>query len=724
MESRIHMIQLSQPDGQETFPKQSVVLARFSALLRWSLQNWEIYLIIFLALFLRLINIDTAIFNDDEVKIFSLSHDALVSGWIPLTSTPASLGGLNPPLVVYFFLVPAALSSNPLGGQVLVVLFNAAAILLTYFFVRRYYGRLAGTIAALLYATSAGAWTYSRNIWPQNFLPFFVMLFIFFLFRGVVDRRKGWLIWAMLLLGVLYQFHESSVYLVIPLAAAVLFAYRTIRWRDIALGIVALLVLFAPYLLWEYHVHFADLILLFKATGQQAHIDSEALRFYLFYIHPALVDPYVDPAARVRDTHLLLPNSPLAAQVHLLLSPVYLLSILLLVGGILFALAQIFALHAQAATKKKIVARWWNELWSSPDRQGLVLLLLWQVAPLLLLTRHSIVLFVHYFIFFLPGQFILMALCFTRIIALVKQLRPAWERLASLAVPALAALVILAQLGGLGSAIVDIDAGHFQNPTFSDLSDQENALQVAQQVARQRHIDRIYLTASPIYVKVNSMDYLAQQRQMPLAFFTSESCFILSSPSAGPVIFITNGDDAVADFIFASYANATLVATSPHLGSPPYRIFVVTAKPAPAPVPHAFTGTMQLLSPTAQLLQDRWLVTRWSVQDAHPRAFRTTYNFRVQVRSVAGPSLSDTQNCTPTLTWAGDQVFAFHYVSPGTPFPSQLALQVSTSVAHPQVLRHGPFIGFTFRTENTAWQSVLTDDQKTSFTVPVVVNNT
>src|SRR5579883_1904587 len=315
------MIQLSQPDKRETPPRQPARAMRPAALLRWSLQNWEIYLIIFLALFLRLINIDTAVFNDDEVKIFSVAHDALASGWIPLTSTPASLGGLNPPLVVYFFLLPAALSSNPLGGQVLVALFNAAAIVLTYVFVRRYYGRLAGTIAALLYATSAGAWTYSRNIWPQNFLPFFVMLLFFCLFRGVVDRRKGWLIWAMLLLGVLYQFHESSIYLVLPLAAAVLFAYRTIRWRDVALGIAALLVLFAPYLLWEYYVHFADLILLFKTPGQQAYIDSEALRFYLFYIHPALVDPYIDPAARLRDTHLLLPDSPLANQLHLLLTP-------------------------------------------------------------------------------------------------------------------------------------------------------------------------------------------------------------------------------------------------------------------------------------------------------------------------------------------------------------------------------------------------------------------
>ena len=724
MESRINMIQLSQHDRQEVSSNRSAGLTRLSGLLRLLTQSWEIYLIIFLALFLRLINIDKAIFNDDEANVFRMAHDTLVSGWIPLTSNRASLGNLNPPLVVYFFLLPAALSSNPLWGQAMVALFNTAAVVLTYFFVRRYYGRLAGTIAALLFATSAGAWTFSGNIWPQNFLPFFVMLFIFCLFRGVVDRRKGWFLWAVLLIGVLYQFHASSLYLFIPLAAAVFFAYKTIRLRDIALGVLALLLLFTPYLIWEFHVNFADVTMLFSSTGQQSHIDSEATRFYLFFIHPPLVDPYIDGSARLRDNHLLLPDSVVAGKLHLLLSLAYLLAILLLVGGILLALAQILAVRAQAPARKNIVARWWSELWASPARQGLVLLLLWQIAPLLLLTRHSIVLFVHYFIFFLPGQFILMALCLTRVIDLVKQLRPSWERLARLAVPALAVLVVLAQLAGLGSAILEIDAGHFQDSAFSDVSDQENALQVAQQVAQQRHIDRIYLTAFPFYIRINSMDYLAQQRKMPLAFFTSDNCFILPAPSAGPVIFITTGGNSLADMLFARYANATLVATSPHLGSPPYQIFVVTAKSEPAPVPHAFNQALQLLSPSAQLLQNQWLVTRWSVRDAHAPALRTTYGFHVQMRSVAGPALSDTLSCTPTLTWAGDQLLVFHQVQPGTRLPSQIALQASTSIARPQTMPLGPFTGFTFRSEDTAWQTLLTGDQKTSFTVPVVVNNT
>jgi 4-amino-4-deoxy-L-arabinose transferase-like glycosyltransferase len=716
------MIQLSRPEGHTASSAHQAGQTTLSALLRFLSRHWELYLIVFLALFLRLIQIDRAIFNDDEVSVFRMAHDALVSGWIPLTSNRASLGNLNPPLVVYFFLLPAALSANPLWGQAMVALFNAAAILLTYIFVRRYYGRLAGTIAALLYATSAGAWIFSRNIWPQNFLPFFVVLLLFCLFRGVVDRRKGWFFWAIVLIGVLYQFHGSALYLLLPLAAAAFFAYRTIRLRELVFGLAALLVLFAPYLLWEYHAHFADVTVLFSATSQQpAHSDSEALRFYLFYIHPTLIDPYIDPSARLRDTHLLLPDSLISGNLHLLLSFVYLASLLLLVGGVLLILAEILAVHPREQARKNLLVCWWSELWASPRRQGLVLLLLWQVAPLLLLTRHSIVLFVHYFLFFLPGQFLLIALCATRIVALVGQLRASWTGFTRLAVSALAALVILAQLVGLGSALLDIDAGHFQNPTFSDLSDQQQVLQVAEQVARQRHIDRIYLTAFPSYVRINAVDYLAQQDAIPLTFFTSESCFILPSPAAGPVLFITTAGNALADVLFAHYAHATLVATSPHLGSLPYQIFVVTATPAPAPVPHAFGQTLQLLSPAAQLLQHRWLVTRWSIQDAHLPALRTTYGFRVQVHSAAGPALSDTQNCTPTLTWAGDQLFVFHYVSPGTPFPARITLQVATSLIHPQLLQHGPFTGFTFRTESSGWHPVLTEDHQSSFPVPVIV---
>lgn len=712
-------IHTNQPDGRR---KITHVLLQF-------FQNWEIYLILFLGAFLRLVNIDTATFTDDEANVFRLAHDAIVAGWLPLSSNRASLGNLNPPLVVYFFIPPAFFSSNPLWGQVMVALVNTAAVLLTYFFVRRYYGRLAGTIAALLYATSAGAWTFSRNIWTPNFLPFFVLLFMFMLFRGVVERRKGWLFWAILLFGVLYQFHGSSLYLLIPLAAAVFFAYKTIRLRDIVLGAVALFVVFAPYIILELHTHFVDVLTLFGAAKQPAQIDTEALHFYLFFLHPTLVNPYLDPGNRIRDTHTLLPDSQsILTHSHLLtfLSLAYMLSILLLLGGILLTIGQIFFVRATSTAdpRKNIVARWWAGFQASPSRQGLTLILLWQIAPLLLLTRHSIALFVQYFIFFLPGQFILMALCIVQSIALARQLRLSWQRLARYALSTLAALVILAQLVGIGSTIIDITiAGHFQSATFSDVHDEQNALQLADQVAQRQHIHRIYATVFPSYVKITSWEYLSAQVKTPIELFASDSCFLLPSPTAGPVVFLTTSGNSLAGALFSQYANATLVATSPHMGSSPYKIYVVTAKAEPAPVPHAFNPGLQLLSPAAQLLHNQWLTTRWSVLNAHGPAFRTTYGFNFQMRSLAGPPLNDNLNCTPTLTWAGDQLFVFHTVENGNLLPSQVAMQAATFVSRPQTLSLGPVTGFTDYFDTTDWQTLLTDDGKDTILFPTSIIN-
>lgn len=704
---------------------------RLAALVRHLLTSWEIYLILFVGAFLRLVNIDTAIFFNDEVGVFRLAHDAIISGWLPLTSNRASLGNLNPPLVVYFFMLPASISANPLWGQVMVALFNIAAVLLTYFFVRRYYGRLAGTIAALLYATSAGVWTFSRNIWPQNFLTFFVILFMFALFRGVVERRKGWLFWAILLIGVLYQFHGSSLYLLIPLAAAVLFAFKTIRLRDIVMGAVALVVLFAPYILWEIHVHFSDVIMLFSTAQQQAQIDTQALHFYLFYLHPTLVNPYLDPAVQMRDTHTLVPDSHSVLSQHylsLLMTGMYLLSILLLLGGILLAIIQIFAVRpADQATesKKKRVIRWWNEFRSTPSRQGLALLLLWQIAPLLLLTRHSIVLFVHYFLFFLPGQFILMALCIVQLIALAKRYRPAWDYTARYVLSALAVLVILAQLIGVGGAIIDISAGHFQSAVFTDLHDTQNALQVADQVAQQRHIHRIYVMSFPPY-QIAPLVYLSERMKTPVELLDSANCFILPSPAVGPVVLLTTPGDSLANTMLRLYANAAVVAAPPHLPDAPYQIYVLKAKPEPAPLPRTFSQGLQLLSPTAQLLRNahahlQWLTTRWSVHDDHSPAFRTSYGFHFQMRSVGEPLLNDNLDCTPTSTWAGDQLFVFHSSANGDVFPSQVTLRVSTFVSQPQTLSLGPVRGFTYYNDVTDWQTLLTDDRKSELTLPVLV---
>src|SRR5258708_4362583 len=272
------MAQVSPPQNKqkEHSHKQTLAL-KVSNINSSLLLSWEISLILFIAGVLRLFNINRAMFNDDEASVFRIAHDAVAFGLLPLTSNRASLGNLNPPLVVYFLMLPASLSANPLWGQVMVALFNTAAVALTYFFTRRYYGRLAGTIAALLYASSIGALTFSPNISPQNFL------------------------------------------------------------------------LFSTYIYWELHSPFSDITVILSATNQQATLDPEALHLYLSFLHPPVVSPSLDVAARIRDTHIMLPD----AQSILMTTPLrylhsftrdsFYLTVLLLVVGIAIAALQVLS---------------------------------------------------------------------------------------------------------------------------------------------------------------------------------------------------------------------------------------------------------------------------------------------------------------------------------------------------------------------------------------------
>jgi len=259
---------------------------------------WEVYPILFVAAFLRFYQINTTEFDEDQAMVFRMAHDAIYHGLLPATSNIASIRIVNPPAVIYLLMLPAAFSANPLWGAVFVGLFNVIAVLLTYIFVRRYYGRIAAIITSLLYATAAEPLYFSRFIWQQNLIAPFVVLFIFTLFWGVVDRRKGWLFPALLLLGILFQLHETTIILGVPLLVALLLAPGTVRWRDFALGIASLVLIFSTYLVWEFSTKFFDLNVILSVAKLRAHFDNQALTYYTLFLSPYERVP--------TDTHTLL----------------------------------------------------------------------------------------------------------------------------------------------------------------------------------------------------------------------------------------------------------------------------------------------------------------------------------------------------------------------------------------------------------------------------------
>src|SRR5215831_16340369 len=141
--------------------------------------DWEIFFILLVAAFLRFYHIGTTELDQDQAMLYRMAYDAVHHALLPTTSNAASIGISNPPGVIYILMPLAALNANPLWGALLIGAFSTATALLTYFFTRRYYGRFAGIVAALLYATAAWPLNYARFIWQPNLMPPFVVLFMF-----------------------------------------------------------------------------------------------------------------------------------------------------------------------------------------------------------------------------------------------------------------------------------------------------------------------------------------------------------------------------------------------------------------------------------------------------------------------------------------------------------------------------------------------------------------
>ena len=703
------------------------------------LRTWELYPILGIAAFLRLYRIDTVVFVDDNAVVFSMARDAFVHGFWPITSNRASLGILNFPLVVYLFMLPAAITSNPLWAEVMVGLLSTIAVLLTYFFVRRYYGRLAGTLVAFFYATCVMALAYSGEIWPQSVLSPFVMLFLCYLFKGVVDRRRGWFLPAILLLGVLYQIHASSLLLAVLLLVSCIFAFRTINWYEIPLAIVLLGVVCSPYLFWEWQCHFADVITLFNASRAPVHINLDAWFFYRSFLSPYILSPYVQSSASRSDLLPIYPHSVLVGtslhHLRSLLVLEYALMLLLLLCGVLATALQVLQPRFRPLSAGKIdriakkggeIRIWLSDFWATPHRQGLLLLLIWQVLLPILLIRHSIPLYSHYFIIFLPGQFMLIGLFISKMVDLVQSYRPQWEVQARYGVGILAACIIGAQLVGSTSQLIDRINGNFSGqalfPAYNDLSSLQHVLQEADQVAQEQHIHRIYLATN--YSTGSAMRYLMQQEKTPITAFDDWHCVVLPSASAGPVVFISLSSDPQIGAIIDRYAAVKLVDQPTHLANPPFNLFILTAKPEVAPTTQTFTHDIQLLDQHVSKMQDRathsrWLVTHWNVTHSEKPANRTFYLTHFDIQLDGEQQASEPIECSTTSLWTGDQYFTLQSLGPRDKIPTFVTVEAYSFTNYPLTFPLGPLTLSTFVQQNSQEIPSQTSDGKTSIKITV-----
>jgi len=687
--------------SQEFYPGRTFFLSKIGS---W-LGVWEIYPILGIAAFLRFYQLTTTEFDADQALIYQMARDAINHGLIPATGIIASIRIANPPAVVYVFIIPAAISSNPLWGAIFVGFLNVIGVLLVYIFVRRYYGRIASIIASLLYATAAEPLHFNRFIWQQNIIAPFVVLFIFALFWGVVDRRKGWLFPALVLLGILIQLHETIIILSSLLLVALILSPGTVRLRDLALGLTFLLLLFSTYLLWEISTKFSDLNILLQLAKLHSHFDLTALNYY-----ELLLNPYGNIPTNTHSLeYKLIPSLEWLRPTMAILIVCGLASIIIGVISSSHLWKKDSSIDEESRTSPYSIQRLlqrvsslWTDFRATPKRCGYFLLLSWQIVPIMILSRHSVPLFPYYLLMVLPGPFIIIGILLSTLANWFQRQGGMWK-IAHYGIYVSACLVIVAQLLGSTALLIDEARGNnLHGYSYNTLNSLENALNQADQLAIQHHLNHVYI-ATDLYTQ-DALVYLAEQSRIPTTLFDASRCLVLPNATAGPAALLTGPSDTLSMVLLSHFARATLVSRPERLGGVPFQLYIVqpVAVSKLTPSHEAFEHHLQLLDRQVQQFRfdnSFWLATRWSyIRSATPN-YRTTYTYTMMAQFEGKPGI--TSQCTSTSIRVGDQLIITFPLWKSLSIPSSITITAKSFTTTPLDLSYGSFHFENIRDQNT-----------------------
>ena len=172
-------------------------------------RNIPIISILILALVYRLYKIaDYMTFLGDEgrdvLAVYNILH-----GKLTLLGPTSSVGGFFLGPIYYYFMAPFLLifNYNPVGPAVMVALFGIATVWLLYRVTSEILGKNAAIFASLLYAISPLVVSYSRSSWNPNLMPFFTLLCLYTLYKGVLKNKYLYFLITGALYGILMQLH-------------------------------------------------------------------------------------------------------------------------------------------------------------------------------------------------------------------------------------------------------------------------------------------------------------------------------------------------------------------------------------------------------------------------------------------------------------------------------------------------------------------------------------
>ena len=194
--------------------------------------------------FSRLYRIDGYMtFLGDEGRDVVIVRRLLTEVHPPLIGPGTSIGNMYLGPIYYYMMAPFLFLAgySPVGPAVMIALLGTITILFVWWVGREWFSRLAGIIAATLYAVSPTVVIYSKSSWNPNIMPFFALLCVYSIWRVWKRKEYKWLVICSISFAFVMQSHYLGLLLAPTLFIFWLLSKVPIRYTVISAVIFLLL---------------------------------------------------------------------------------------------------------------------------------------------------------------------------------------------------------------------------------------------------------------------------------------------------------------------------------------------------------------------------------------------------------------------------------------------------------------------------------------------------
>lgn len=219
-------------------------------------------LILGLASFIRL----SPIYNGDTLFLFDHGRDLwdvkeiVYDGDFTLIGPFTGIKGVFNGAYHYYLLALPILLTNghPLSGSYFNALLNILAVVGCFFFGKRMFGLWYGICCGLIFAFAKGAVGATVFFWNPNWIPALMVPFVYFLYEGVINRKKGYLIAAGFTAGIVANVEVAFGLWLLPVSVVLLIIYWPSAWKTKVpyLSFLAYCIHFIPHLVFDLRNNF------------------------------------------------------------------------------------------------------------------------------------------------------------------------------------------------------------------------------------------------------------------------------------------------------------------------------------------------------------------------------------------------------------------------------------------------------------------------------------